>query len=125
MVPAFLDQALRGEAADGLRRRLADPQLLLRLATWSKAWSGCAGRRSAYPVNLGNPAELEVVAFARHIQRMTATASAIVFEPLPEDDPQRRRPDITKAKRLLGWEPLVNLDEGLKSTIEHFRGLTG
>ena len=78
-----------------------------------------------YPVNLGNPAEMTILEFAHRIQRLTATASAIVFQPLPEDDPKQRRPDITKAKRLLGWEPLVDLDEGLKSTIEYFRSLTG
>jgi dTDP-glucose 4,6-dehydratase len=56
-----------------------------------------------YPVNLGNPTEMTILEFAQHIRRMTGTASAIVFEPLPEDDPKRRKPDITKARAVLGW----------------------
>jgi dTDP-glucose 4,6-dehydratase len=124
IVPAFLDQALRGAPITvfGTGRQTRS---FCYVSDLVDGLVRLAGSGEAYPVNLGNPAELEVVEFARHIQLMTATASAIVFEPLPEDDPQRRRPDITKAKRLLGWEPLVDLDEGLKSTIEHFRGLTG
>jgi dTDP-glucose 4,6-dehydratase len=124
IVPAFLDQALRGAPITvfGTGRQTRS---FCYVSDLVDGLVRLAGSGEAYPVNLGNPAELEVVEFARHIQRMTATASAIVFEPLPEDDPQRRRPDITKAKRLLGWEPLVDLDEGLKSTIEHFRELTG
>jgi dTDP-glucose 4,6-dehydratase len=124
IVPAFLDQALRGAPITvfGTGRQTRS---FCYVSDLVEGLVRLAGSSEAYPVNLGNPAELEVVEFARRIQRMTATASAIVFEPLPEDDPQRRRPDITKAKRLLGWEPLVDLDEGLKSTIEHFRGLRG
>ncbi len=73
------------------------------------------------PVNVGNPAELSVLDFARTIQRLTGTRSEIVFKPLPVDDPKVRQPDITKAKEKLGWEPEVELEEGLRRTIEYFR----
>jgi dTDP-glucose 4,6-dehydratase len=75
------------------------------------------------PVNLGNPAELSVLEFARTIQRLTGTASQIVFAPLPVDDPRVRQPDITRAKTKLGWEPKVRLEDGLVRTIEYFREL--
>lgn len=75
-----------------------------------------------YPVNLGNPGELSVLAFAELIRSLTGTRAELVFCPLPQDDPQRRRPDISKAKELLGWEPTVGLEEGLRRTIESFRG---
>jgi dTDP-glucose 4,6-dehydratase len=73
------------------------------------------------PVNLGNPTELTVLQFAREILRLTGSRSRIVFKPLPQDDPRQRRPDITRARRLLGWEPRVPLEEGLVRTIEDFR----
>jgi dTDP-glucose 4,6-dehydratase len=75
------------------------------------------------PVNIGNPAELSVLEFARTIRDLTGTKSEIVFRPLPVDDPKVRQPDITKAKTLLGWEPRVKLDEGLRRTIEYFRSI--
>jgi dTDP-glucose 4,6-dehydratase len=75
------------------------------------------------PVNIGNPAELSVLQFAKEIQKLTGTKSPIVFKPLPVDDPKVRQPDITKAKAKLSWEPKVKLDEGLKRTIEYFRTL--
>ncbi|HTL56305.1 MAG TPA: UDP-glucuronic acid decarboxylase family protein [Candidatus Limnocylindrales bacterium] len=74
------------------------------------------------PVNIGNPVELSVLEFAKQIIRATKSRSRIVFKPLPQDDPKQRQPDITKAKRLLGWEPKVQLAEGLVKTIEYFRG---
>jgi dTDP-glucose 4,6-dehydratase len=74
-----------------------------------------------YPVNLGNPHELTILEFAEHIRRLTGASSPIRFEPLPEDDPKVRRPDISKAQRLLGWSPRTLLDEGLRRTIEYFR----
>ena len=76
-----------------------------------------------YPVNLGNPREMTILQFARHIQKLTGTASRIEFQPLPEDDPKKRRPDISKARRLLGWEPKVPLEDGLRETIAYFRAL--
>jgi dTDP-glucose 4,6-dehydratase len=73
------------------------------------------------PVNIGNPREMTLKALAETIIRMTGSTSRIVYKPLPEDDPKVRQPDITRAKALLGWEPTVGLDEGLKETIEYFR----
>ena len=72
-------------------------------------------------INLGNPTEMTVLEFAKKIKAMTGSGSEIVFRPLPENDPMQRRPEISKAKRLLGWEPEVSLDEGLQRTIEWFR----
>jgi dTDP-glucose 4,6-dehydratase len=76
-----------------------------------------------YPVNLGNPAELTMLEFAERIQRLTGTQSQIVHKALPEDDPKRRRPDITKAKAVLGWEPKVPLEEGLRETVAYFQSI--
>jgi dTDP-glucose 4,6-dehydratase len=73
------------------------------------------------PVNLGNPSEMTVLEFARRIQKLTETSSEIVFQELPTDDPKVRQPDIAKARRALGWEPKVALDEGLAATIRYFR----
>src|SRR5579885_1450219 len=73
--------------------------------------------------NLGNPDERTILDLAKLIKVLTGSTSEIVFEPLPKDDPTRRKPDISKAKRLLGWEPKVSLEEGLKKTIEYFRNL--
>jgi len=77
------------------------------------------------PVNIGNPTELTVKQFAEMIIQITGSASRLVYEPLPQDDPKQRRPDITRAKQLLGWEPKVGLEEGLRLTIEFFRGRIG
>jgi len=77
----------------------------------------------ALPVNLGNPTEETVLSCARRIIALTGSTSRIRHEPLPQDDPPRRQPDITKARKLLGWEPEVSLDEGLGLTIEYFRAL--
>jgi dTDP-glucose 4,6-dehydratase len=122
VVPAFLDQALRGAPmtvfGDGSQTRsfcyvtdLVDGLYRLMLS------------EERYPVNLGNPREMTILEFARHIVRMTGAASEIVFEPLPQDDPQQRQPDISKARAQLGWEPKVDLDEGLAATVEYFRAL--
>jgi dTDP-glucose 4,6-dehydratase len=73
------------------------------------------------PVNIGNPHELTMLEFAQEIIAATGSRSKIVFKPLPQDDPKQRRPDITKAKTLLGWRPKVALAVGLKSTIKYFR----
>lgn len=74
------------------------------------------------PVNLGNPNEISILEFARLVNEMTGNDAGIVFKPLPKDDPRRRKPDISKAKRILGWEPVISLKEGLELTIEYFRG---
>ncbi|MDD5455123.1 MAG: SDR family oxidoreductase [Candidatus Ratteibacteria bacterium] len=73
------------------------------------------------PINLGNPAEFTILEFAQKIISLTKSKSKITFEPLPVDDPKVRRPDIAKAKKLLGWEPKVEIEEGLGKTIEYFR----
>lgn len=73
------------------------------------------------PVNLGNPGEFTMLELAEKVIAQTKSKSRIVFRPLPQDDPKQRRPDITKAKTELGWQPFTNLDEGLKLTIDYFR----
>jgi len=75
------------------------------------------------PVNLGNPGEYTVRELAEKIIRTVGSKSGLVFRPLPQDDPTRRRPDITLAGELLDWVPTVPLDEGLKKTVEYFRGM--
>ncbi len=120
IVPNFIRQALRGEPmtvyGDGSQTRsfcyvedLVDG--LVRLSRSQEHW----------PVNLGNPEEMTVLEFARRIRELAGSRSEIVFEPLPEDDPQRRRPDISKARAVLGWSPRVGVEEGLRRTIEWFR----
>jgi dTDP-glucose 4,6-dehydratase len=120
VVPAFLDQALSGEPmtifGDGLQTRsfcyVSD--LVRGLVLLSRS-------DERYPVNLGNPREMTILEFAKSIQRLIGADARIEFKPLPEDDPKRRRPDISKARRILGWEPVVSLDEGIRETIEYFR----
>lgn len=73
------------------------------------------------PVNIGNPQEITILEFAERIRQLLGSEVPIIFKPLPQDDPKQRCPDISKAKRLLGWQPKVNLDEGLRFTLEFFR----
>jgi len=75
------------------------------------------------PVNLGNPEEIPIIEFARIIKNLTGSKSKIVFKPRPADDPRQRRPDISLARKKLGWHPKISLTEGLKNTIEYFRGI--
>ena len=77
------------------------------------------------PVNLGNPAEMTIRELAETIRRRTGSTSALAFEPLPVDDPRVRQPDISLARKLLGWSPKVPLDEGLTETIAYFRRKLG
>ena len=77
-----------------------------------------------FPVNIGNPAEMTILEFARQIIRATGSRSKVAFKPLPQDDPKQRQPDITRARRHLDWEPEVALSEGLVKTIEYFRRRT-
>lgn len=120
VVPAFLDQALRGNNltvfGDGSQTRsfcyvsdLVEGLLLL------------IESDEPFPVNLGNPNEMTILEFAQYIQKYVDTQAGIDFRPLPSDDPKIRRPDITKAKRVLGWEPKVPLDQGIAQTVEYFR----
>jgi len=73
------------------------------------------------PVNIGNPQEITILEFAERIRKCFENPPQIVFEPLPQDDPKRRCPDISKARRILKWEPRVGLEEGLKLTLAHFK----
>ena len=73
------------------------------------------------PVNLGSPNEITILEFAQRIKSLTASDVPVVFEPLPQDDPKQRRPDIGKAQRLLGWSPKVDLQDGLRRTLSYFR----
>lgn len=121
VVPAFIDQALKGRPltvfGDGSQTRsfcyVSD--LVEGLCRLMLSDERC-------PVNLGNPSEITILEFAKSIQRVMGAECRIQFEPLPEDDPKKRRPDITKARKVLGWEPCVGLDEGLRLTVEYFRG---
>jgi dTDP-glucose 4,6-dehydratase len=72
-------------------------------------------------VNMGNPTEFTMLECAQEVLRVTGSASGIAFQPLPQDDPARRRPDITKARTLLGWEPKVELREGLERSLAYFK----
>ena len=72
------------------------------------------------PVNLGNPAETSILEFARRIIALTGSRASVVFKPLPADDPKQRQPDITLARKKLGWEPKVDIETGLRKTIEYF-----
>jgi dTDP-glucose 4,6-dehydratase len=75
------------------------------------------------PVNIGNPSEITLQEFAEEVQRLIGGGSKIVYEPLPQDDPKQRQPDITKAKSILGWEPKVDRAEGLKRTLDYFKAV--
>ena len=122
VVPALIGQALAGEPmtvfGDGSQTRSFCYVSDLIEGIYALLLSDESG-----PVNIGNPAELSVLEFARVIQRLTKTSSEIVFAPLPEDDPKVRQPDITRARAKLGWEPKVGLEEGLSRTIAYFRSL--
>jgi dTDP-glucose 4,6-dehydratase len=120
VVPAFIGQALKGEPltvfGDGQQTRsfcfvsdLIDGIFRLSQSDFHE------------PVNIGNPRELTIQEFAERIQRLTGTKSALVRKPLPVDDPKQRQPDITRAKKILGWEPKVGLEEGLRETIDWFQ----
>lgn len=78
-------------------------------------------RGGAEPVNLGNPNEMSIIDFAKHIKRLTGTDAPIEFKPLPQDDPKQRKPDIDRARELLGWEPKVGFEQGIAETIEWFK----
>jgi len=73
------------------------------------------------PVNLGNPVEFSIINLAETVIRMTKSPSKIIFNPLPQDDPTQRKPDISLAGEMLGWQPKIHLEDGLRKTIEYFR----
>ncbi len=120
VVPAFIGQALHGEAltifGDGSQTRsfcyvsdLIDGIFRLAMSDFHE------------PVNIGNPREMTIKQFAEEIIRITEAKSGIEYRPLPVDDPKVRQPDISRAKKVLGWEPKVNFDEGIRKTIDYFR----
>ncbi|MEQ6121688.1 UDP-glucuronic acid decarboxylase family protein [Reichenbachiella sp. MALMAid0571] len=120
VLPAFIGQALRGENltafGDGSQTRsfcyvddLVEGIYRLLLSDY------------AYPVNIGNPDEITIKEFGEEIIRLTDTKSKIIYKPLPEDDPKQRKPDITKAQEILGWNPTFSRSEGLKPTLEYFK----
>jgi len=119
-IPAFVSQALRGDEVtvfgDGSQTRsvcyvsdLIDGIYRLMMSDY------------AMPMNIGNPAELTMLQLAQEIVQLTGSKSRIVFKELPRDDPRVRKPDISKARKILGWEPRVSREEGLKKTIGYFR----
>ena len=120
VIPNFMWQALRGENltvyGDGSQTRsfcyVSDEvDGIIRLSRSSEH----------EPVNIGNPTEFTILECANKVIAVSGSASQIQFEPLPQDDPRQRRPDISKARRLLGWEPKVNIESGLKMSLEYFR----
>ena len=120
VVPTFVAQALRGEPitlfGDGSQTRsfcFVDDEVE---GLWCLLHSSYAD-----PVNIGNPHELTILEFAKAVQRLIGTEVPIVSRPLPEDDPKVRRPDIGRAKEVLGWEPKVSFDDGMRRTIAWFR----
>lgn len=122
VVPAFTVQALKGEPmtvfGDGKQTRSFCYVSDLINGIYALAMSD-----GHDPVNIGNPLEMNVLQFAERIRALCGSSSPIVHKPLPVDDPKVRQPNITQAKSLLGWEPVMDLDRGLKLTIEYFRGL--
>jgi len=123
-LPAFMSQAMRGEAlsvfGDGSQTRSFCYVDDLIEGIWR-----LSGSDEPYPVNIGNPAEMTIKEFAETILQLIETDSTVSYHPLPEDDPKQRRPDITRAKEILGWEPRVPLAEGLKKTLDYFREKVG
>jgi dTDP-glucose 4,6-dehydratase len=122
VVPAFISQALRNEPltvfGDGSQTRSFCYVSDLIEGIYRLLMSD-----ENNPTNIGNPNEMTVLQFAEEIKRLTGTSAPIEFRPLPEDDPKIRRPDITKARNLLQWEPVVALEAGLKRTIDYFKSV--
>jgi dTDP-glucose 4,6-dehydratase len=124
VVPAFIDQALRGADltifGDGTQTRSFCYVTDLVDGLYRLLFSA-----EPYPVNLGNPCEMTILEFAEVVRKLAGASSKLVFHPRPEDDPRQRKPDIAKARRLLGWEPKVPLEEGLRMTYDYFVNLEG
>lgn len=123
VLPAFIGQALRGEDltvfGDGSQTRAFCYVDDLVEGIYRLLMSDCSD-----PVNIGNPDELTILDFAREIIKLTGTTQKVIHKDLPVNDPKQRRPDITKAKGLLGWEPKISREEGLKITYEYFKSLS-
>ncbi|MDA0948916.1 MAG: GDP-mannose 4,6-dehydratase [Planctomycetota bacterium] len=120
-LPAFMSQALRGEDVtvfgDGSQTRSFCYVDDLIEGITRLLWSD-----EPLPTNIGNPSEITILEFAQRVVELTGSASKIIHKPLPQDDPKVRQPDITKARRVLGWEPTVELADGLERTLAYFQG---
>ena len=120
VVCTFVNQAIRGENltifGEGLQTRS-----FCYVDDLVEGILGLIESGETMPVNLGNPVEIPIIDFAREILALTGSTSRIEFHPLPEDDPRQRKPDITRARRILDWEPKISREEGLRKTIEFFR----
>lgn len=120
VVPAFLGQALRGEPltifGDGSQTRSFCYVEDLIEGIFRLSQSECHD-----PVNIGNPSEVTILQFAEAILELTGSEAGLVFDELPSDDPKVRRPDISRAKEVLGWEPGVSFEEGIRKTLAYFR----
>lgn len=123
VLPAFIGQALRGEDltvfGDGSQTRSFCYVDDLIEGIYRLLMSDYVG-----PVNIGNPDEITISQFAEEIIKLTGTQQKVIFKPLPQDDPKQRQPDISLAKKILGWEPKVHRSEGLKITYEYFKTLS-
>jgi dTDP-glucose 4,6-dehydratase len=119
-VPAFVSQALANEDVtvfgDGTQTRS-----FCYVSDLVRGILSLLDAKTNEPVNIGNPHEVTIEEIARTIIELLGSTSRIVYRPLPVDDPKQRRPDITRARTLLGWEPTVGLEEGLRKSIEHFK----
>lgn len=120
VVPNFMKQALRGEPlsvyGDGSQTRS-----FCYVSDEIDGFMRLSRSDERLPVNIGNPGEFTILECARLVLNVTGSKSEIAYHPLPQDDPKQRRPDITKAKTLLGWEPTIGLEEGLKKSLDYFR----
>jgi dTDP-glucose 4,6-dehydratase len=123
VLPAFIGQALRGEDltmfGDGSQTRsfcyvddLVEGIYRLLMSDYTQ------------PMNIGNPSEITIKEFGEEIIKLTGTSQKLISKPLPQDDPKQRKPDITKARAILGWEPKVSREEGLKITYDYFKSLS-
>jgi dTDP-glucose 4,6-dehydratase len=122
VVPTFINQAIRNDDitifGDGEHTRS-----FCYITDTIQGFYKLVQSNEAYPVNIGNPDEMTINEFAELILEITESSSKVTFEELPENDPKVRQPDITKAKKVLGWEPVVPLREGLTKTIEYFQNI--
>jgi dTDP-glucose 4,6-dehydratase len=120
VVPAFISQALRGEPLTVFGNG-SQTRSFCFVSDLIEGIYRLSQTDFHEPVNIGNPIELTVKQFAEEILKLTGSKSKIIYKDLPVDDPKQRRPDISRAKKLLGWEPKVDLATGLRETIEYFR----
>ena len=123
VVPAFLGQAMDGKPITicGQGRQTRSFCYVSDLIEGIYRLMMLEGKDAHLPTNIGNPQELTMLQFAREILKVTGSKSKLVHKPLPQDDPKQRRPDITRARTLLNWEPQVSLQEGLRQTMDSFR----